>query len=192
MRLSWVINCWGDPTDLCSSLSYCVGLFWFPKYLVKQEQPCRDSTWPPLLCHFGWGSLLFLCFPAPVTLVTAVVMFAAQHLSAMAWPGLSLDCSLQVLLAPCVGYRGLSQRDGLCACPCVTFRFWMPCCVQRNHQPTSLVSCRCCTAQCKDRPLWCLQNTRQTYGSIAELGSIIISISHYHNETQGRKQTAAH
>lgn len=186
MHLSCVINCWGDPIDLCSSLSYCV-------VLSLSKVPGEVGSSPPVTA----------CGPTPVSfrlgLFAVSVIPSACHGDVCCTApvchgiiGVSWDCSVQVLLAPFVGYMGLSQRDGLCACPCATFRHWPPCCVWRNHRLTTLASFRRCTAQHRDRPLWCLQNTRQTYGSITELGIIIISISYYHNETQGRKQTAAH
>lgn len=140
----------------------------------------------PLLCHFSAVSVLPSACHSSSCNGGVYCTAPACHSTIEA----SLDCSTQVLLAPGMGYMGPSQRVRLCASPKTTFR--SPCRIQRNHGLMLLVSFRCRTAQYRNCPLWCVPNVRQTYGSTAERGIIIISISHYHNEIQGRKQMAAH
>lgn len=196
MHLSRVINCWGDPIDLCSSLSYCV-------VSSLPEVPGEAGSSPPVTA----------CGPIPVSFLPGLFAVSVLPSACHTCPchtcpcngdvcctapvcrsifRVSLDCSVQVLLAPFMCLHGPFSKGPTLCLPLRDFQV-LTTLLHPEEPPTmSLVSFRCCTAQRTDCPLWCLQNTRQTYGSITERGIIIISISHYHNETQGRKQTAAH
>lgn len=135
----------------------------------------------PLLCHFGWGSLLSLCSPVPVTPAPAMVMFAAQYLCAM-------RCPWNAPSRSCVGFMGLSQRDRLCSCPCMTPGTGHPAASWGAGSTNASLSS--CTAQ-ELSPLGSAKHQAHPRPQMHP-GVIIISISHYHNETYDRKEAAAH
>lgn len=93
--------------------------------------------------------------------------------------GVSLECSILVL----GGFMGLSQRDRLCSCPCMT--------PGTGHHAASRgatntnISLSCCTAP---SPLGSAQHQADPKLQMNP-GVIIISKSHYHND---RKEVAAH